>query len=84
MLFYRYYMLFSTLTHSRMLRIPKTVSFDSYKLFSRNWVEGKVIIFDDSFEHEVWHKGTEERLVLIVDVWHPELTPNERATLTTI
>lgn len=51
---------------------------------TRNWAEGKVFIFDDSFEHEVWHRGTEKRLVLIVDVWHPELTSNERATLTTI
>ncbi|XP_075213359.1 aspartyl beta-hydroxylase isoform X2 [Lycorma delicatula] len=50
----------------------------------RSWQEGKVIIFDDSFEHEVWHNGTEQRLVLIVDVWHPELTEIERRTLSAI
>lgn len=50
----------------------------------RSWEEGKFIIFDDSFEHEVWHNGTEQRLVLIVDIWHPELTSEERRTLSAI
>ncbi|KAI5635738.1 aspartyl/Asparaginyl beta-hydroxylase domain-containing protein [Phthorimaea operculella] len=48
---------------------------------TRQWQEGKVLLFDDSFEHEVWHNGTADRLVLIVDVWHPDLTPQERRTL---
>ena len=26
-----------------------------------------------SYEHEVWHEGTEDRIVLICDMWHPEL-----------
>ncbi|XP_044741209.1 aspartyl/asparaginyl beta-hydroxylase-like isoform X2 [Chrysoperla carnea] len=51
---------------------------------TRTWTEGKIIIFDDSFEHEVWHNGTETRLILIVDVWHPELTANEKQTLPAI
>ena len=24
----------------------------------RHWKQGEVIVFDDSFEHEVWHNGT--------------------------
>jgi len=51
---------------------------------TRTWVEGKVIIFDDSFEHEVWHNGTSFRLVLIVDVWHPGLTEEEKRSLSAI
>ncbi|KAJ9590606.1 hypothetical protein L9F63_016376, partial [Diploptera punctata] len=51
---------------------------------TRSWEEGKLFIFDDSFEHEVWHNGTSVRLVLIVDVWHPELTLEERRTLPAI
>ena len=39
----------------------------------REWREGECLIFDDSFEHEVWHDGDEDRIVLIADVWHPEL-----------
>lgn len=41
----------------------------------RPWEEGKVILFDDSYEHEIFHEGQGEgpRVVLIVDVWHPEV-----------
>lgn len=51
---------------------------------TRTWLEGKMLIFDDSFEHEVWHNGTSVRLVLIVDVWHPEVTPHEMISLAAI
>ncbi|XP_047985363.1 aspartyl/asparaginyl beta-hydroxylase isoform X3 [Leguminivora glycinivorella] len=51
---------------------------------TRQWQTGKVFMFDDSFEHEVWHNGTGSRLVLIVDVWHPELTAAERRQLPAI
>lgn len=51
---------------------------------TRSWVESDIIIFDDSFEHEVWHNGSDFRLVLIVDVWHPDLTPREREILSSI
>ncbi|XP_041768465.1 uncharacterized protein LOC121591703 [Anopheles merus] len=51
---------------------------------TRSWENGKWLIFDDSFEHEVWHNGTETRLVLIVDFWHPELTESQRRTLSPI
>ncbi|KAK3867181.1 hypothetical protein Pcinc_027331 [Petrolisthes cinctipes] len=48
------------------------------------WEEGKIFIFDDSFEHEVWNEGNETRLVLLIDVWHPDLTEHERRTLDAI
>jgi len=48
------------------------------------WQQGKIFVFDDSWEHEVWHEGTSPRLILIVDVWHPDLTEEERRTLTSI
>ncbi|XP_038665383.1 aspartyl/asparaginyl beta-hydroxylase isoform X3 [Scyliorhinus canicula] len=51
---------------------------------TREWKEGKVIIFDDSFEHEVWQDANSYRLIFIVDVWHPELTPHQRRTLSPI
>lgn len=43
------------------------------------WREGRCIVFDDSFEHEVWHDGEESRLVLLLDVPHPDLDPAERS-----
>jgi len=39
----------------------------------RTWREGEVLLFDDSFEHEVWNRTDQPRLVLIVDLWHPQL-----------
>ncbi|XP_053963589.1 aspartyl/asparaginyl beta-hydroxylase isoform X2 [Anastrepha ludens] len=50
----------------------------------RTWTEGQILIFDDSFEHEVWHNGSSFRLVLIVDVWHPDLSAQQRRTLSPI
>ncbi|CCG36469.1 Aspartyl/Asparaginyl beta-hydroxylase family protein [Xanthomonas citri pv. mangiferaeindicae LMG 941] len=37
------------------------------------WQEGRCLVFDDSFEHEVWHYGETPRLVLLLDIPHPEL-----------
>ena len=41
---------------------------------SKVWPQDKCIVFDDSFEHEVFHNGDNERIVLIVDLWHPEIS----------
>ena len=43
----------------------------------RGWTEGKAFVFDDSFEHEVWHEGRDTRIVLLVRFWHPELEEAE-------
>ncbi|XP_019724432.1 aspartyl/asparaginyl beta-hydroxylase isoform X3 [Hippocampus comes] len=51
---------------------------------TREWEEGKVLIFDDSFEHEVWQDADTFRLIFIVDVWHPQLTAYQRQTLSAI
>merc|ERR1711874_914135 len=48
-----------------------------------NWKNGKFIFFDDSFDHEVWHSHPKNRsrLILIVDMWHPDLTQRQIANL---
>ncbi|XP_076437632.1 aspartyl/asparaginyl beta-hydroxylase-like, partial [Babylonia areolata] len=51
---------------------------------TRTWKEGEFLIFDDSFEHEVWHDGKSVRLVLIVDFWHPDLTQEQKRSLVPI
>lgn len=47
------------------------------------WKNGKYIFFDDSFDHEVWHfdSRNRSRLVLIIDMWHPDLTGRQIASL---
>lgn len=42
------------------------------------WKEGRIIMFDDSWEHEVNHIGHEMRAVLIMDIWHPDLPTDQR------
>jgi hypothetical protein len=46
---------------------------------TRPWREGEVVIFDDSIEHEAWNRSQEPRVVLLFDIWRPELTDQERA-----
>jgi aspartyl/asparaginyl beta-hydroxylase (cupin superfamily) len=41
------------------------------------WQTGKCIVFDDSFPHEVWNDGERDRIVLVVDLWHPDLSDDE-------
>ncbi len=41
---------------------------------ARPWEEGKMIVFDDSYEHEAANLSkTEERVILLMDIWHPDL-----------
>ncbi|KAH8056873.1 peptide-aspartate beta-dioxygenase [Aureococcus anophagefferens] len=40
--------------------------------------EGRAVVFDDSFNHEAWNDhASAGRIVLIFDVWHPDLSPKE-------
>jgi aspartate beta-hydroxylase len=45
------------------------------------WQEGRVMIFDDTFEHEAWNRSAQTRGVLILDVWNPYLDDAERDAL---
>jgi hypothetical protein len=51
---------------------------------TRAWREGETLIFDDSFEHEAWNESDSIRVVLLFEIWRPELTPDEREALTGI
>ena len=79
---------------------------------TRQWEEGKCLVFDDAYEHEVWYRTKagrdaaaataatpaaaangdgqvvgaaartgQERVVLLLDVWHPDLTQEEIAAI---
>ncbi len=45
---------------------------------TREWEEGKILIFDDSIEHEAWNDSDQDRVVLIFDIWRPELSEREQ------
>jgi aspartyl/asparaginyl beta-hydroxylase (cupin superfamily) len=51
---------------------------------TRKWVPGKAWVFDDTVEHEAWNDSDKLRVVLIFDIWHPDLTEAERELLTAL
>ncbi|RLQ21774.1 aspartyl beta-hydroxylase [Seongchinamella sediminis] len=51
---------------------------------SRQWREGELLIFDDSIEHEAWNHSDRDRIVLIFEVWRPELSAAERAAISAL
>ncbi len=48
------------------------------------WAEGEMIAFDDTIQHEAWNRSDKNRLVLIFDIWRPELEPSEREMVTAL
>jgi beta-hydroxylase len=38
---------------------------------TKNWEEGKLLIFDDSYEHEAWNNCDKDRFVLMFDIPNP-------------
>jgi hypothetical protein len=50
---------------------------------TREWRVGEALIFDDSFEHKAENINgkKQDRLVLLFDLWHPDLSLNERASV---
>lgn len=51
---------------------------------TRSWQPGRLMIFDDSIEHEAWNRGDATRIILLFEIWRPEITLDERAALTMI
>ena len=45
---------------------------------------GQLMVFDDSVKHEAWNNSDADRLVLIFDVWRPELSADERRQVETL
>jgi aspartyl/asparaginyl beta-hydroxylase (cupin superfamily) len=48
---------------------------------TREWRVGEAFAFDDTIEHEAWNDSDELRAVLILDVWNPHLSAEERRLL---
>lgn len=48
---------------------------------TRDWRMGEAWVFDDTVEHEAWNDADATRVILIFDVWNPQLTERERALI---
>lgn len=51
---------------------------------TRPWERGKAWVFDDTIEHEALNPSSALRVILIIDIWHPGLTPQEQAAVTAL
>jgi aspartyl/asparaginyl beta-hydroxylase (cupin superfamily) len=49
---------------------------------TRGWEPGVPLIFDDSMEHEAKNDGPQRRVVLLFEIWRPEIAEEDRAAIT--
>jgi aspartyl/asparaginyl beta-hydroxylase (cupin superfamily) len=49
---------------------------------TRDFEQGKAWVFDDTIEHEAQNETDQLRVILIFDLWHPDLSPAEREAIT--
>ena len=47
----------------------------------RTWEHGTAWIFDDSIEHEAANETDQLRVIMIFDLWHPDLSPAEQIAI---
>jgi tetratricopeptide (TPR) repeat protein len=43
--------------------------------------EGKLMVFDDTWQHCAWNDSDQQRVVLIFELWHPELTAPDKVAI---
>ncbi|WP_233996707.1 aspartyl/asparaginyl beta-hydroxylase domain-containing protein [Porphyrobacter sp. CACIAM 03H1] len=48
---------------------------------TRDFAEGQAWVFDDTIEHEAMNETDALRVILIFDLWHPDLSPAERSAI---
>lgn len=51
---------------------------------TREWRVGELMVFDDSVEHEAWNDSDLDRLILIFDIWRPEVSETEQRQIETL
>ena len=48
---------------------------------TREWIDGVPLIFDDSINHEAKNEGQQERVVLLFEIWRPEIDAADREAI---
>jgi aspartyl/asparaginyl beta-hydroxylase (cupin superfamily) len=51
---------------------------------TREWLIGEAFVFDDTIEHEAWNDSDELRVVLILDLWAPALSADDRRAVAAV
>lgn len=65
-------------------RVPAGCYLELIGVGRHHWREGEPLVFDDTFEHAAENPADTPRGILLMDAWHPELTPPERAAFRAI
>jgi aspartate beta-hydroxylase len=60
------------------IRVPRGVELRVAREI-REQPEGRCMVFDDSFEHEVWNRSNDVRYNVFMQFWHPDLSDDEIA-----
>ena len=60
------------------LQVPPGCFLELTNVGRHLWQEGVPMVFDDTFEHSAENPTGRPRGILLMDAWHPELTPPER------
>ncbi len=48
---------------------------------TRGWVDGVPLVFDDSINHEAKNDGSQERVILLFEIWRPEIGAADREAI---
>lgn len=63
------------------LVIPGDCALNLLDAGEHHWQEGKLVMFDDTFQHEAWNRSNSPRIILLMDCWNPHLTVPEKTAV---
>jgi aspartate beta-hydroxylase len=63
------------------LVIPDHCALNLTEVGEVHWQEGRCFAFDDTYEHEAWNRSDSTRVILLADIWNPNLSEAERAAV---
>ena len=64
------------------LIVPSNCALNLIDAGIHEWVEGELVMFDDTFLHESWNRSDSTRVIVLMDCWNPHLTAVERQACT--
>jgi aspartate beta-hydroxylase len=60
------------------LLVPPDCALQLVDVGPHAWVEGRLVLFDDTYLHEAWNRSGSIRVILLMDCWNPHLALPER------
>lgn len=60
------------------LLVPPDCALNLVDAGTHHWVEGELVMFDDTYKHEAWNRSPHTRVILLMDCWNPHLSAPER------